>query len=755
MSALLRLGSLTSLEELPRMRLSALSLFLFPALALATSTVPVLTYSTYLRDSFTPKAIATDSAGNIYLAGNAIIDPATSQSTVLVVKLNPQGSQYLYVRYLGGSVKDSASAIAVDAAGNAYVAGSTSSPDFPVTSGGNLGTPPGPSSQRSFVVKFDPSGGLVFSDLLGGSAGSAAQAVAVNPAGRIIVSGLVSDVIGPAFPSTAGAYSIANTANHPYLLELDPTGTKIIFSATGIGGNAVALDPSGNIFVAGSTVLLDYPTTPGVYQPTFPVFRICTSPPCSATFQGANQYVTKVDPTGSTLIYSTAVSGNGNTGNAGLAVDAAGNAYLTGYAGPTYPYTVTPPAIPVGPVNSIFFFALPFLSKLDPAGKTLLFSVPVGGAGVQADSHGAVYVSGGSGFGLAGSFGIANNLPALANVPAPCLPNNTGIRSSAYAAAIDASSGGILGSQFIGGSTLITSALALSGSTIWIAGATALPDFPLTPNAVTPPSLSPNQLAGAYLGAVDFAQPPPPAGTPQIACIVDSADLAPVGAATRYQVLTIFGTALGPQTGVAASDYSTVTLAGVNINLGSLPAPLLYVSSTQINLAVPLVEPGRSFAPMQLIVNGAGASPRQLPLTLSVNPSVFLSSGQTQSGSFGSVVLALNADGSTNSSANPATLGSTVSVFVNGLTPDPRFTSLPPQLSTNNGWSVTNIEQANPFVSRVDLRVPAALVNNFACTASSVCLVGFTLYDVGFVSIGQVVSGGEAFGGAVFVNRGQ
>lgn len=734
------------------MLIHALLLLLFSGLAFAASTFPVLTYSTYLRDSFTPKAIATDSSGNIYLAGNAIVDPATSQSTVLVVKLNPQASQYLYVRYLGGSVKDSANAIAVDAAGNAYVAGSTASPDFPVTSGGNLGTSPGPSSQRSFVVKLDPSGGLVFSVLLGGSAASAAQAVAVNAAGRIVVTGIVSDFAGPAFPSTAGAYSIANTANHPYLLELDPTGTKTVFSATGIGGSALAFDPSGNIYVSGSTYLLDYPTTPGAYQSTFPVFRICAAPPCSGTFQGANQYVTKVDPTGSTLIYSTAVSGNGNTTNAGLAVDAAGNVYLTGYAGPTYPYTVTPPAIPIGPVNSIFFFELPFLSKLDPAGKTLPFSVPVGGAGVQVDSHGAVYAGGGVGSGLPGligNYGIANNLPALASVPTQCLPNNLGIRSSAYVSQVDAASGNLLGSQFIGGSTLATSAVALFGSTVWIAGATTLPDFPLTPNTVTLPSLGPAPLAGAYLGAVDFSQPQPPAGTPQIFCTVDSADLAPIGAAARYQLLTIFGTALGPATGVSASDNSTATLAGVSVNLGSLSAPLLYVSSTQINFAVPLVDFSQTFATMQLTVSGATATPRQLPLTYTANPSLFLSNAQPQANSLGSVVVALNADGSMNSSTNPAKLGSALSVFVNGLTPDPRFPHFPLQLSTINGWSVTGIAPANPFVLRVDLQVPSALVNNFSC--ASLCAIGFTLYDVGFVSVGQIVSGGEAFGGVVYV----
>src|SRR5579863_4266596 len=95
-----------------------LLLILSSGLALAGSTFPVLTYSTYLRDNFTPKAIAVDSAGNVYLAGNAIVDSATSQTTVLVAKLNPQASQYLYVRFVGGSVGDYGSAIAVDSGGN-------------------------------------------------------------------------------------------------------------------------------------------------------------------------------------------------------------------------------------------------------------------------------------------------------------------------------------------------------------------------------------------------------------------------------------------------------------------------------------------------------------------------------------------------------------------------------------------------------------------------------------------------------------
>lgn len=724
------------------MRISSLPLFLYSGMAFAASapTFPVLTYSTYLRDGFTPKAIATDVSGNIYMAGYALVDPATSQTTVLVVKLNPQANQYLYVRYLGGSVNDQANAIAIDSLGNAYIAGSTESPDFPVTGSGNLPIPPpSAASGRSFVAKLDSNGDLVFSNLLGGSAISVAQAVAVNSIGQILVTG---SSLTSGFPSTGGAYSISNTAGYPYLVELDPTGMQTIFSATGIGGNAIALDSSGNIYVAGTTSQLDYPTTSGSYQPTFPAFLYCPGPVCEFPQQGANQYVTKVDPTGSKLIFSTAVSGTGNTTNAGLAVDAAGDVYLTGFAGAAYPFTVAAASLSNG--GGLVTFASPFLSKLDPAGQTLLFSIPAGGAGVQVDSKGSVYVGGEIGFSPLGNYAVPANIPALASVPAPCLPNVSvqtlgtfqTIQNSAYVAQVDAASGNLLGSQFIGGSGLTTSGVALSGSSLWIAGATTLPDFPFTPNALTTiANFGPAPLEGAYLGAVDFSQPQPPAGTPQIACIVDAADMAPAGPVARYQLLTILGTGLGPATGVSASDDSSGQLAGVNVNFGLNSAPLLYVSSTQINLAVPLVPYAQSSSPMQVEVNGVLSAPLALPLTYA-NPSLF--------------PVVLNADGSLNSSTNPAQPGSAVSVFVNGLTPDPQINNSPLQLYTNNGWSVTNSVQATLFVLQVNLQVPSKLVNDFGCSpALSLCSAGFTIFDI---DGGSVVSG-LSVGGSMYITE--
>jgi|SRR5579863_219817 len=699
------------------MLIRSLSLFLSSGLVFAASapTFPVLTFSTYLRDSFTPKAIATDPAGNIYMAGTAIVDPGTSQTTALVVKLNPQASQYLYIHYLGGSHYDQANAIAVDSAGNAYVAGSTNSPDFPVTPGGNLGTSPAAPqfSSRSFVTKLDPNGEVVFSDLLGGSASSSGEAVAVTPAGQILVSGAVSNPavisgVTPApFPGTPGAYKTPNTVG-AYLLELDPTGARMIFSALGVGGSAIALDSTGNIYVAGSTVQLDYPTTPGAYQTTFPKVLNCGSPDCAFPFPGANQYVTKIDPTGSTLIYSTALTGTRGAGNGGLAVDQTGNAYVTGFAGTGYPYTV--PVPPLAVEQAPAYQELPFLSKLDPAGQTLLFSVPVGGAGVQLDSAGGVYVAGE--VGTIGSIaGVPSGIPALASVPGQCLPSAAPSPVgpvSGYVAEMDAGSGNLLGAKFIGGSTLSLSGATLLGSTLWIAGSASLPDFPFTPSALTLASFGPGSRPGAYLGAIDFSQPQPPAGTPQIGCIVDAADLASAGPVARNQLLTIFGTGLGPAQPVSASDSSTTKLGGASISFTPvstglsptppLAAPLLYASSTQINLAVPpMLAFSTSFAAMQLTVNGLSSSPTEFPLE-NANPSLF--------------PVVLNADGSVNSSSNGAPFGSTVSMFVNGLSglyPEfPQESNIPIQLSASEGWSVTRIVPATPFVVRVDLQVPSS-----------------------------------------------
>jgi uncharacterized protein (TIGR03437 family) len=332
-------------------------------------------------------------------------------------------------------------------------------------------------------------------------------------------------------------------------------------------------------------------------------------------------------------------------------------------------------------------------------------------------------------------------------VPSACLPNGQSIVNSAYVSQIDAASGNVLGTQFVGGSNLSLSALALAGSTLWVAGPTSGPDVPLSPNALIPDFVPPDPgvglSAGAYLAAVDYSQPQPAAGTPQMACVLDAADFSPVGSVARYQIVSIIGSNLGPATGVAAEDDGTFSLAGVSVSLGQFPAPLLYVSSTQINFAVPLVTYSQTSSVMKVTVNGVSSLPRQFVLNYNGTPHVFMNTAEPNNSStnpFGGFLpLALNADGSVNSGANPAKQNSTVSVFVNGLAPDPQITTSPVQLYSIYGWQVTRVTQINPFVMRVDVQTPAISISaplpgpGSGCT-QAICYSTLML----FLSYGQI-----------------
>ena len=724
------------------MSIRLLFILVFCSRLMTAASYPVLTYSTYLRDSFTPNGITTDPAGNVYLGGTGVIDPAGSATGAMVVKLNPSTNEYIYVSFLNGQTKQVVNAIAADSQGNAYVAGSYSSPQ---------------GMQQAFAAKLDPNGNTLFYTNIGGGVAATAAAIAVTPGGQVLVSGIS---LAAGFPTSSGAYSISNTADHPWLLELDPTGAKTIFSATGIGGSSIVLDQAGNIYVSGTTRLLDYPTTPGVYQPTFPSFTVCTTSLCQVAGQGANQYVSKIDPAGSTLIYSTALTGSGTgTTNTGLAVDSSGNAYVTGFAGAGYPYTVTAPPIGAKLYGSFATFAgLPFLSKVDPTGETLLYSVPIGGSGVQVDSSGNAYVGGSIGATIIGpSYSVDGSVvPALSGVPAQCLPNQLVSTDAGYVAQVDAS-GNLLGAQYLGGSTLTALSVALAGSTLWVAGATADPNVPYTPNALIPSYVSPGLRNGAYVGAVDFSQPQPPAETPQIVCLVDSASLGPAGPVERYQLITVFGSNLGPTTGVAATNSTTTSLGGVQVNFNGMAAPMLYVSSTQINVAVPLVSQQQQYSSLQISSAGAVSSMRAVPLVLA-SPTLFLNipASLPLTGVIpGYVAIAQNADGSLNSSANPAQLGSTVSVFVNGLIPDPQVTEGSLQMFAQ-GFTVVAVEPSTPFVEQVTLQLPSALSTDFACPPNQapLCGLGFSLYyGIGDLDLAPVASGLQGGEGWIWVSR--
>ena len=693
----------------------------FTAAVAQFGSAATLAISTYLKDGLTPAGIASDPQGNVYIAGTAVTDPLAQTTGAVVLKVNPTATGFLYLTYLDSAASDQVAGIAVDGAGNAYIAGSTSNPNFPVVGGGSLGTAPlSTKDSRPFVMKLNPQGSVVFAVLLGGSATSTASGIALTPQGQILVSGMSA---AKGFPSTSGAYSVTDTTNQWFLMELDAAADKVMFSATGIGGSSIALDSAGNIYMAGSATGTTYPTTPGAYQATFKQGYYCFDL-CQIGFPGLLQHVTKVDPVASKLIYSTGLNDitvpAGSTTNVGLAVDATGNAYVTGtlfQAG--YPFTVT---APTGSTT--------FLTKLDPAGANALFSVPVGGGGVLLDGSGSLYVGG-----IVTSIesGLALNLPlppvaippGFSNVTQVCLPNYTTSLSETYVMRVDPNTGAELDVQGIDGSAPGATGITLAGGDVWITGSTPGPQVPFTPGVVAPANLGPGFVEGAYLSAVAFANTPGPIPDgPAIACVLDSGNLTHVGVVAPFQLISIFGANLGPAIGIAAPDGTDPSIAGVTVSFNGQPAQLLYVSSSQINVVVPVPPlpppplPAGNLLPaatvMQITVNGSVVE-RQFPFATS-NLNLFANLSQNQvscpnaPSAYGAQPLATNADGTLNSCANPAKYGSTVSFYLHGAggftTPNSPLLNMQATLGACSD-TVSSASLIGDYVYKVDVGVPA------------------------------------------------
>jgi hypothetical protein len=431
-----------------------------------------LVYSTYLGGSGNNSAdfagspifsesgdlgygVAVDGSGEAYVTGQACsadfptttnafqrVNYAAANQTIwvacdgFVTKLNSTGSALLYSTFLGGSgntvndtgfnyekLGDSGTAITVDATGNAYVAGYTGSPDFPVTPGVvQSGNHAAASSQtNAFVAKINPqasgSASLLYSTCLGGNGnaqgnpytiGDAAYGIAVDTAGNAYVAGTTYSSNFPvknAFQSVNQA-AAAQLGSDAFFAELNPGATALIYSSYlgGSGGasysgyhadsgSAIAVDGAGNAYVAGATTSTDFPATSGAFQKTK-----------NGDTYSSNAFVAKFNPRLSgagSLIYATYLGGGcengvcGGDGGSGIAVDAAGDAYVTGYA-VSQNFPVTTDAYQ--DENSGTYNA--FLAELDPTGNALLYSTYIGGSaqdygnGIALDQVGNAYLAG-------------------------------------------------------------------------------------------------------------------------------------------------------------------------------------------------------------------------------------------------------------------------------------------------------------------------------------------------------------------------
>ena len=382
-------------------------------------------------------AIAVDASGDAYLTGFTYsldfplmnpVQPTNNAASegneiAFITELNPTGSGLVYSTYMGGSgsgngIGDIGTGIAVDAAGATYVTGNVASYDFPTTSGALQATGP------IFITKLTSNGTSLVYTTCFATGYALAGGIAVDTSGAAYVTGSTFPQNGGGITVTPGAFQSSNHSQYQenaYVAKLNAAGTALVY-ATYLGGsgrtytnssgatsnvsdqgNAIAVDGSGNAYITGSTGSEDFPTTSGAIQ---------TNNVSPAGF--TNAFVTKLNPTGTALVFSTYLGGTGSgsappgygdQGNA-IAVDTAGDAYIAGSTG-SRDFPVTTNAYQS--TNAGFTNQSPnaFVSELNPTGSGLLYSTYLGGstastsygpkdsaAGIAVDHSGHIYVGG-------------------------------------------------------------------------------------------------------------------------------------------------------------------------------------------------------------------------------------------------------------------------------------------------------------------------------------------------------------------------
>ena len=498
----------------------------------------VLSYSTYLggSDIDVGTGIAVDAGGNAYVTGctNSVDFPKSpgafqprpgspvppSQGSTgplcpdaFVTKLNPQGTAVIYSTYLGALESDQGFGIAVDADGNAYVTGATLSPNFPTTLGAFQMARTGSTFYDAFVTKLDPTGSaLVYSTYLGGTDDDVASRIAVDAAGNAYVTGYTFSID---FPTTAGAFQrqlgsaspsvpILQARRDAFVTKLNSTGSALVYS-TYLGGSqedsssGIAVDAAGNAYLTGVTACADtsrppyncennFPTTAGAFQPAF---------------GGASDaFVTKLNPTGSALVYSTYLGGVAFDWGFGIAVDADGNAYVTGSTYIDFPTTLGAfqPVLPDRNGGAAF------VTKLDPTGSALVYSTYLGGGGGDAGGRGIAVDATGNAYVM--GWTTSPNFPTTLGAFQPTLGGGDDV----FMTKLNPTGSALAYSTYLGGSGwdlfAETSMAVDANGSVYITGETNSTNFPTTAGAFQMTHGGGNW--DAFVAKIVEVAPPPP-----------------------------------------------------------------------------------------------------------------------------------------------------------------------------------------------------------------------------------------------------
>jgi len=427
---------------------------------------PVLAYSTYLGGRYGDNGygIAVDTSGNAYITGwtssadfptsSPIQGSKAGNEDAFVAKINSSGTALIYSTYLGGSGGDWGNDIAVDTSGNAYITGLTYSTNFPTSlpiEGSNAG------DADAFVAKINSSGtALIYSTYLGGSGGDWGNDIAVDTSGNAYLTGRTDSTTFPTASAIQGSYAGGGDA---FVTKINSSGTALVYStylggSGGDWGNDIAVDTSGNAYITGGTVSTNFPTVSAI----------------QGSYVGNyDAFATKINSSGTALIYSTYLGGSGEDVGFGIAIDTSRNAYITGYTASTnFPTASAIQGSNAGGSDV-------FVTKINEPGSSLVYSTYLGGSssdggyriGIAVDPSGNAYITG---------LTYSTNFPMVS----PIQGANAG-SYDAFVAKINSSGTALVYSTYMGGSNQdegFRIAVDPLGNA-YITGRTYSTDFPL------------------------------------------------------------------------------------------------------------------------------------------------------------------------------------------------------------------------------------------------------------------------------------
>jgi hypothetical protein len=506
---------------------------------------PMLSYSSFFGGNLLDVAygVKVGLDGSIYIAGettsrkftfgdstnfNAQFSGGRFTGDAFVAKLAPGGTNLVYFTYIGGRGNESARDLAIDDSGHAFITGFTDSTNFPIvftnvvyglTNHINGRKDPNAHVYRSdaFIAELDTEGAsLVYSAYLGGSLADVATGIALDPEGNAYVTGYTYSTN---FPFTNAFQTNLAGTNDIFVAKIAPLGSALLYSTYVGGTNAdeadgIAADASGVVYVTGFTSSTNFPCTSNALQS-----QISGSTNAAQSYRGrhvpADAFLLRIDTTlagAPSLTYSTLLGGTNNDYGFRIALDTDTNVYITGNSSSTnFPNFGHATNIAVGAVRGAVLNSDAFLTKFHfdaPDTATMVYSILFGGLlnetgwGVVVDGAGNAYVAGAS---SSRNFATNNNFGFLRGT--------NGGRSDAFVAAFDTNAAPLFSAYLGGRADDFAYALALDASTnLYVVGKTSSINFPTNaPVGQQPLQTKRYGPPDAFLAIISTATPPPPA----------------------------------------------------------------------------------------------------------------------------------------------------------------------------------------------------------------------------------------------------